>query len=332
MIGYGLARILLEGFRQADAQFVSPANPHGHVLRFGAEWGLTMGQLLSLPMLAGRPRPGPAGGAAGVTALEPLIRARIEAGGPMRLDAWMALCLSHPEHGYYATRDPLGAAGDFVTAPEISQMFGELIGAWAARVWADQGRARPLRAGRARTRARHADARRPARRHAAAGLRRGRPALVGRDQPRAPRRPGREPGRAPAAMGRRRRRLARRPADRPGQRVLRRPAAAPVPARRRVLARAPGRSRRRPARLHLGPAAARPGARGAVPAARRRRGRRGRAGGRGDRGEPRPAHRRPTAARRSSSTTAPGTAAATPCRPCAATPRPTRSPSREPPT
>ena len=52
LIGYGLARILLEGFRQADAQFVSPGNPHGHVLRFGAEWGLTMGQLLSLPMLA----------------------------------------------------------------------------------------------------------------------------------------------------------------------------------------------------------------------------------------------------------------------------------------
>ena len=50
----------------------------------------------------------------------------------MRLDAYMALCLGHPEHGYYATRDPLGAAGDFVTAPEVSQMFGELVGAWAA--------------------------------------------------------------------------------------------------------------------------------------------------------------------------------------------------------
>ena len=51
----------------------------------------------------------------------------------------MALALGHPEHGYYATRDPLGAAGDFVTAPEISQMFGELIGAWMAQVWRDQG-------------------------------------------------------------------------------------------------------------------------------------------------------------------------------------------------
>ena len=51
LIGYGLARSFLEQFRQADAQFVTPDNPHGHVLRLGAEWGLTMGQLLSLPMI-----------------------------------------------------------------------------------------------------------------------------------------------------------------------------------------------------------------------------------------------------------------------------------------
>ncbi|MCC7320890.1 MAG: SAM-dependent methyltransferase [Rubellimicrobium sp.] len=51
----------------------------------------------------------------------------------------MAEALSDPEHGYYATRDPFGAAGDFVTAPEISQMFGELIGLWLAQVWRDQG-------------------------------------------------------------------------------------------------------------------------------------------------------------------------------------------------
>lgn len=54
---------------------------------------------------------------------------------PLRLDAWMGACLAH----YYATRDPLGMAGDFTTAPEISQMFGELIGLWLAQVWADQG-------------------------------------------------------------------------------------------------------------------------------------------------------------------------------------------------
>ena len=123
-----------------------------------------------------------------MTALGPLIRARIEAAGPMRLDAWMALCLSHPEHGYYATRDPLGAAGDFVTAPEISQMFGELLGAWAAQVWVDQGRPDPfvlaeLGPGRGTL---MRDALRAAAR--AAGLRRGRPALAGRDQPGAPRR------------------------------------------------------------------------------------------------------------------------------------------------
>ncbi|MCC7345840.1 MAG: SAM-dependent methyltransferase [Variibacter sp.] len=47
----------------------------------------------------------------------------------------MALCLAHPRHGYYLTRDPLGRAGDFTTAPEVSQMFGELLGLWAVAVW-----------------------------------------------------------------------------------------------------------------------------------------------------------------------------------------------------
>jgi SAM-dependent MidA family methyltransferase len=75
-----------------------------------------------------------------VTGLAALIRDRIAAEGPLQLDASMALCLGHPTLGYYTTRDPLGAAGDFTTAPEISQMFGELLGAWAAQVWADLGR------------------------------------------------------------------------------------------------------------------------------------------------------------------------------------------------
>ena len=52
LVGYALARLFVEQFRQADGQFVSAGNPHGHVLRLGSEWGLTMGQLLSLPMLA----------------------------------------------------------------------------------------------------------------------------------------------------------------------------------------------------------------------------------------------------------------------------------------
>jgi SAM-dependent MidA family methyltransferase len=48
---------------------------------------------------------------------------------------YMDLCLMHPEHGYYVSRDPLGREGDFITAPEVSQMFGELLGLWAASVW-----------------------------------------------------------------------------------------------------------------------------------------------------------------------------------------------------
>jgi SAM-dependent MidA family methyltransferase len=74
-----------------------------------------------------------------MNALERIIRARIAQSGPMRLSDYMALCLGHPVHGYYTGRDPLGAAGDFTTAPEISQMFGELLGLWLAQAWMDMG-------------------------------------------------------------------------------------------------------------------------------------------------------------------------------------------------
>src|SRR5262249_40942903 len=52
---------------------------------------------------------------------------------------YMELCLMHPEHGYYVSRDPLGREGDFTTSPEVSQMFGELIGLWSAAVWNAMG-------------------------------------------------------------------------------------------------------------------------------------------------------------------------------------------------
>ncbi len=57
----------------------------------------------------------------------------------MSVADWMHACLADPEHGYYMTRDPLGRAGDFTTSPEISQMFGELLGLWAAVVWQQMG-------------------------------------------------------------------------------------------------------------------------------------------------------------------------------------------------
>jgi NADH dehydrogenase [ubiquinone] 1 alpha subcomplex assembly factor 7 len=71
--------------------------------------------------------------------LEAEIRRLIAIAGPMPLADYMRLCLTHPRYGYYVTHDPIGAAGDFITAPEISQMFGELIGLWMAAVWQQMG-------------------------------------------------------------------------------------------------------------------------------------------------------------------------------------------------
>jgi NADH dehydrogenase [ubiquinone] 1 alpha subcomplex assembly factor 7 len=67
------------------------------------------------------------------------IRRLIVAAGPMPVADYMRLCLTHPQYGYYINRDPFGRSGDFVTAPEISQMFGELIGLWMASVWQQMG-------------------------------------------------------------------------------------------------------------------------------------------------------------------------------------------------
>lgn len=79
-----------------------------------------------------------------MTDLARLLIAQIDADGPMTLADYMTACLMHPQHGYYATRDPLGAAGDFTTAPEISQMFGEMIGLALAQTWLDQGAPTPV--------------------------------------------------------------------------------------------------------------------------------------------------------------------------------------------
>ncbi|MBK9082370.1 MAG: SAM-dependent methyltransferase [Rhizobiales bacterium] len=80
-----------------------------------------------------------------MTPLERELVAMIAQNGPISLETFMALALGHPRHGYYMAREPFGAAGDFVTAPEISQMFGELVGLWAAEMWTRMGRPDPVR-------------------------------------------------------------------------------------------------------------------------------------------------------------------------------------------
>src|SRR6185437_3612305 len=85
-----------------------------------------------------------AGAGEGVSALTALLAQRIRDVGPLGIDEYMAAALTHPAHGYYATRDPLGAAGDFITAPEVSQMFGELVGVWCIDTWERMGRPDPV--------------------------------------------------------------------------------------------------------------------------------------------------------------------------------------------
>lgn len=72
------------------------------------------------------------------------LRRRIARDGPLTVADFMAAALGDPEHGYYLRRDPFGAGGDFVTAPEVSQMFGETIGVWAAHMWTLLGRPDPV--------------------------------------------------------------------------------------------------------------------------------------------------------------------------------------------
>jgi len=89
---------------------------------------------------------GAAAAEAGVNATPLLehLRGLIRAGGPLTVERFMEIALWHPEWGYYATHKPVGARGDFVTAPEISQVFGELIGLWLADFWQRSGASDPV--------------------------------------------------------------------------------------------------------------------------------------------------------------------------------------------
>jgi SAM-dependent MidA family methyltransferase len=78
-----------------------------------------------------------------MTRLKERIKGLIGATGPIPVSEYMALCLFDPDEGYYTTREPFGAAGDFITAPEISQMFGELVAVWLYQAWQAAGRPLP---------------------------------------------------------------------------------------------------------------------------------------------------------------------------------------------
>ena len=83
-----------------------------------------------------------------MTALKKILIEEIAEKGPMPLADYMARALGDPDHGYYMQRRPFGVSaadgGDFITAPEVSQMFGELIGAWLADLWHRMGQAQDL--------------------------------------------------------------------------------------------------------------------------------------------------------------------------------------------
>ena len=79
-----------------------------------------------------------------MSGLLPMLRDLIASEGPISLERYMALANGHPTLGYYASRHPFGPAGDFTTAPEISQMFGELLGLWTAEAWRACGAPTPI--------------------------------------------------------------------------------------------------------------------------------------------------------------------------------------------
>jgi NADH dehydrogenase [ubiquinone] 1 alpha subcomplex assembly factor 7 len=80
-----------------------------------------------------------------MTPLARKIARAIAMDGPIPIGTFMTMALHDPEYGFYAARQPIGAHATFITAPEISQMFGEFIGLWSAQVWRDQGQPRRAR-------------------------------------------------------------------------------------------------------------------------------------------------------------------------------------------
>ncbi len=73
------------------------------------------------------------------TPLARKIKSLIRASGPINVTDYFSLCLADPEYGYYRTRNPFGSAGDFVTAPEVSQLFGEMLGVFLVHAWQKHG-------------------------------------------------------------------------------------------------------------------------------------------------------------------------------------------------
>ena len=87
----------------------------------------------------------PASGTPRSSGLERVLAGEIRDRGPIPVARYMDLALNHPSLGYYRRREPIGAAGDFTTAPEIGQAFGEILGLWLAEAWAGIGRPAPVR-------------------------------------------------------------------------------------------------------------------------------------------------------------------------------------------
>ena len=75
-----------------------------------------------------------------MSSLESHLKTLIAQSGPLSVADYITAALSHPKYGYYNSRIPFGKKGDFITAPEISQFFGELVGAWCIQCWMELGR------------------------------------------------------------------------------------------------------------------------------------------------------------------------------------------------